>query len=55
MANYDLKYASYVFYGDKTILKNIPKIQADKLKLRGKNSIITLPHIYNSGLSIKKF
>ena len=34
MANYDLKYASYVFYGDKTILKNIPKIQADKLKLR---------------------
>ena len=34
MANYDLKYASYVFYGDKTILENIPKIQADKLKLR---------------------
>ena len=34
MANYDLKYASYVFYGNKKILESIPFIDSSKLSLR---------------------
>ena len=34
MANYDLKYASYVFYGNKKILESIPLIDSSKLSLR---------------------
>ena len=34
MANYDLKYASYIFYGDKNVLNNMPSISADKLSLK---------------------
>ena len=34
MANYDLKYASYIFYGNKNVLNNMPSISADKLSLK---------------------
>ncbi len=34
MANYDLKYASYVFYGNSKILNLIPKIDSQKLSLK---------------------
>lgn len=34
MANYDLKYASYIFYGNKNVLNKMPSISADKLSLK---------------------
>lgn len=34
MANYDLKYASYVFYGNKNVLNNMPSISANRLSLK---------------------
>ena len=41
MANYDLKYASHIFYGNTKILELIPSISADKLSLReGRNPLL---------------
>lgn len=34
VANYDLKYASYVFYGDKNVLELLPSYQNTDIKLR---------------------
>ena len=63
MANYDLKYASYVFYGNNQILNSIPTIDSKKLSLKEGRTPLLLylisiiqayPHKQEKDLSINE-
>ena len=63
MANYDLKYASYIFYGNNQILNSIPTIDSQKLSLKEGRTPLLLylisiiqayPHKQEKDLSINE-